>query len=312
MDLGRQEMGRGKLAHVSQTRVQRSYEPDLDAEQEIDLRSLWSRIAARWWLLVLGIVLGAVAGYLLALGGGQVYRATALMVLAQPFSPGGGSPVLAFLTNPRAVSEIINSEAALRQAANSSKIPVDALRSNVSTATVGASGAGARVVGAPLVTITVLGSQPRKVELAANRLARVVVARTTTEYVETKIRTFKQQLASAQEQLDSLVPRITALEVAIRQPNLEPLEALVLISSLDNQQQRRGQLLNLQAGIQQQLALAESVERAQIIQPAVAAKTTAQSTRNAALVGALVGLLLAVAAALAADPFLARRHGATA
>ena len=305
-------MGRGKLAHVSQTRVQRSYEPDLDAEQEIDLRSLWSRIAARWWLLVLGIVLGAVAGYLLALGGGQVYRATALMVLAQPFSPGGGSPVLAFLTNPRAVSEIINSEAALRQAANSSKIPVDALRSNVSTATVGASGAGARVVGAPLVTITVLGSQPRKVELAANRLARVVVARTTTEYVETKIQTFKQQLSSAQEQLDSLVPRITALEVAIRQPNLEPLEALVLISSLDNQQQRRGQLLNLQAGIQQQLALAESVERAQIIQPAVAAKTTAQSTRNAALVGVLVGLLLAVAAALAADPFLARRHGATA
>jgi len=305
-------MGRGKLAHVSQTRVQRSYEPDLDAEQEVDLRSLWNRIAARWWLLVLGIVLGAVAGYLLALGGGQVYRATALMVLAQPFSPGGGSPVLAFLTNPRAVSEIINSEAALRQAANSSKIPVDALRNNVSTATVGASGAGARVVGAPLVTITVLGSQPRKVELAANRLARVVVARTTTEYVETKIQTFKQQLSSAQEQLDSLVPRITALEVAIRQPNLEPLEALVLISSLDNQQQRRGQLLNLQASIQQQLALAESVERAQIIQPAVAAKTTAQSTRNAALVGALVGLLLAVAAALAADPFLARRHGATA
>jgi hypothetical protein len=40
----------------------------------------------------------------------------------------------------------------------------------------------------------------------------------------------------------------------------------------------------------------------------VAAQSTAQSGRNAALVGGLIGLLLGTAAALMADSFLARRN----
>ena len=65
--------------------------------------------------------------------------------------------------------------------------------------------------------------------------------------------------------------------------------------------------LDLQANVQQQLALAENVEKAQVIEPAAAVKTTARSGRNGALIGALLGLLLGCAAALLADPFLARR-----
>src|SRR5688572_30935725 len=92
--------------------------PDRDAEQEVDLRSVWERIAARWWLPVLGVVLGLVVGFALALGGGKVYEAETLVAMGQPFSPNGGAPVQSFLTNPRAVSEIIRSESALRKAAN--------------------------------------------------------------------------------------------------------------------------------------------------------------------------------------------------
>ncbi len=89
--------------------------PDPDAEQEVDLRSVWERIASRWWLPVLGTVLGLVIGFALALGGGKVYEAETLVAMGQPFSPNGGAPVQSFLTNPRAVSEIIRSESALAE-----------------------------------------------------------------------------------------------------------------------------------------------------------------------------------------------------
>ncbi len=119
--------------------------PDPDAEREVDLRSVWERIAARWWLPVLGLVLGAVVGFALALGGGKVYEAETLVAMGQPFSPNGGAPVQAFLTNPRAVSEIIRSESALRRRRERAPgLPVRALRGNVSSAIVGASGPGAR------------------------------------------------------------------------------------------------------------------------------------------------------------------------
>jgi uncharacterized protein involved in exopolysaccharide biosynthesis len=280
--------------------------PDPDAEQEVDLRSVWDRIAARWWLPVLGIVAGLLAGFALALGGGKVYEAETLVAMGQPFTS-GGAPVQTYLTNGRAVSEIIRSESALRKAAKAADLPVRSLRGKVSSQIVGASGPGARPTGAPLVTIKVIAAQPRKAERAADSLAREVIGRTSAQYVETKIKAFNDQLASIQDQLNTLVPRIAQLEEAVNEPGLASLDKLVLVSSLDNSQQRRGQLLDLQLDVRQQLALAENVEKAQVIEPAAATKTTARSGRNGALVGGLIGLLLGCAAALLADPFLARR-----
>ena len=280
---------------------------DPDAEQEIDLRSVWERIAARWWLPVLGTVAGLLIGFLLALGGGKVYEAETLVQMGQPFSPNGGAPVASFITNGRAVAEIIRSEAALERAARASGLRVGAFRGNVTSQIVGVSGPGAKPTGAPLVTITVVAAQPLKAEKAADALAAEVGDRTAAEYVDTKIKAFDDQLASIQEQLNTLVPRIALLEEAIDQPGLAPLDKLVLVSSLDNNQARRGQLLELQSNVQQQLALAENVEKTQVIEPAAAVKTTARSGRNSALVGGLLGLLLGAAAALLADSFLARR-----
>jgi uncharacterized protein involved in exopolysaccharide biosynthesis len=294
-------MGRGRVARVSRP------PEDLDAEREVDLRSVWERIAARWWLPVLGLVLGLVGGFLLALGGGKVYEAETLVAMGQPFSPNGGAPVASFLTNGRAVAEIIRSESALERAAKTSGLRVRALRGNVSSQIVGASGPGARPTGAPLVTIRVVAAAPLKAEKAADALAREVIERTSAQYVDTKIKAFDDQLDSIQEQLNTLVPRIAQLEQAVNERGLSALDKLVLVSSLDNAQARRGQLLDLQSDVQQQLALAENVEKAQVIERAAAVKTTARSGRNGALVGGLIGLLLGCAAALLADPFLARR-----
>ena len=203
-------VGGGRVARVNTP-------PDLDAEQEVDLRSVWERIAARWWLPVLGVLLGLLIGFALALGGGKVYQAETLVAMGQPFSPNGGAPVQSFLTNARAVSEIVRSESALEKAAHASGLRVRALRGNISSAIVGASGPGARPTGAPLVTIKVIAGQPLKAEKAADALAEEVIKRTSAQYVDTKITAFNDQLASIQDQLDTLVPRIAQLEQAVNE-----------------------------------------------------------------------------------------------
>ena len=53
--------------------------PDPDAEREVDLRSAWTRITARWWLPVAGLVIGAILGVIVSVGGGEVFRATTLL-----------------------------------------------------------------------------------------------------------------------------------------------------------------------------------------------------------------------------------------
>jgi uncharacterized protein involved in exopolysaccharide biosynthesis len=83
-----------------------------------------------------------------------------------------------------------------------------------------------------------------------------------------------------------------------------------LNATLSALEQRRSTIQEDLLNARQLRTLATEVEQARVVEPAVAAKTTARSTRNAALVGGLIGLLLGCAAALLADPFLARRRAA--
>ena len=285
--------------------------PDLDAEQEVDLGGMWRTIASRRWLPAGGLVLGGLVGAILSLGGGQVYKADATVFLGQPFSPNGNAPVQSLATNPRTVGTIVHSEYALKRAAAVAGLHVGALRGKVSTSTVAAPAGQTKVGGSQLVVISVQGRKPRKTEDAANELARIVVgAPGVSGYVRTKIAAFNVQLASEQKQLNSLVPRVNALNAALRSRGLAPLDQLALISQLDNAEARRGQLLDLQSTTQQQLSLAEDVESAQVVTPAVAVKSTARSRRNSILVGALIGLILGSLAALAWDSLATRARTA--
>ena len=284
--------------------------PDYDAEQEVDLRAAWSRIATRWWLPVAGLVLGVAIGFVLALGGGKVYEGNALVYVGQPLTP-GGNPIQSIATTPNQVGEIVRSEAALKEASRKSGIRVGKLRGRVSTQSI-APGPQTRSAAMLLVQITVQGdSAPRRIADAANALAAHIVGQ-VSDYPNLKIRSFRLRLEGINARLESVAERIAALEDATAQTqDLAPLERLELISLADNAEQRRGQLLDQQTSAQQFLSLAESVEKARVVEPAVAVGTTAQSGRNAALVGGLIGLLLGCAAALSADSFLARRAGAT-
>ena len=84
---------------------------DPEAEQEVDFAKYVRLLAVRWWLLAAGVVAGAVIGYLVSLGGSQVYSASATVYLGQPYTPTGGALVQNIQTNPSAVATAVGSAA---------------------------------------------------------------------------------------------------------------------------------------------------------------------------------------------------------
>lgn len=287
---------------------------DLDAEREVDLRSAWNRIAARWWLPVAGLVAGAIVGILLSLSGGQVWRAETLVYLGQPFTPAGGGAIPnSIATNPRIVGEVVRSEAALRAAARASGMRVGQLRGSISTQAIVAAGQARGAT--TLYQIAVQGSAPRKVERAADALAKRVSG-VAGDYVDEKITTLQGQIDADQRELDDIDRRFA---VSTQEQNrifnsktLDDVERLLGVTSLNSTlaalEQRRGTLQEDLLTARQLMSLATKVEQSRIVEPAVAAKTTARSERNSALAGALIGLLVGALAALLAEPFLARRN----
>jgi hypothetical protein len=273
---------------------------DLD-EREVDLARWRRSVVTLWWIPIAGLVLGAIFGVLFSFRGGTTYKATALISLGQPTSP-GGALVNGFGTNPRAVALIVSSASAQAQAANLADMRPAALRGHVSVAQVGTvTGAGATRA-TPLISLTVTGSKPLNTAAAANALAALVVKQTTASYVGVKIRTFRATLKSVNSQLQSINQRLAILTAATKAArNLNPFDQLVIVSQEDNAEARLGNLIAQQETLQQQLAFATQVESAKVIVAARAVKASAHSRRSSLLVGALIGLLIGAIVAIVAD-----------
>jgi hypothetical protein len=291
---------------MTETRARRSPDlPELDAEQEVDLRRYWRALVNRWWVVAGGLVAGLIVGYLLSLGGNQVYKASALVYLGQPVL--GTASVQSLSTNPSIVTSDIHAEAVIHTAAAAAGLRPGELRGHVSTQTIAGSTKGVAKTGqTPLIEISVTGSLPRKTALAASSIANQIVTQ-LSGLTDVKIRAFKTLLSSLSTQIASNQSRITLLDNAIaRSRGLTPLDKLTLVTQADNAEQTKGTLLQNQSTTQQALAFAENVERPQVIEPPVAVKTTARSTRNSMLVGAVIGILIGLFAAFLWEP-VARR-----
>ena len=288
--------------------------PELEDEQEVDLSSAWQRLKLRWWLPVGGLVVGAIIGIALAASAASVWRAQTIIYLGQPFAPLGGGQIQSLATNPRTVNEIVHSETALKAASARSGIPVSRLRSAVSTKEIVETGQLRGVN--PLVEIAVKGSGKRKVELAADALARRVTGRVSV-YVAQKINLLDSQVATAQTQLDEANARIRAAQsqqATVLADRSIPLDQRLLLTAnlnsvITTADARRAALQESLAESQQLLNLAQDVESSRVVEPAGASKTTARSSRSSLLVGALIGLILGTIAALLVDPIAARRNG---
>jgi hypothetical protein len=289
---------------------------DLDAERGVDLQSAWSRITARWWLPIGGLVLGAILGVLVSVGSGDVYRAEALIYLGQPFTSAGGGQLQSLQTNPKTVTEIVRSEAAIKTAANAAGMRPGALRGNVTSTAVVQPGQVARNF-TPLVQVQVRAPTRVKAEKAANSMANTVITQ-VVPYVDEKIELLNRQIADSERQLRDIAARIdTANEqqrLAFGDDSLSLAEKLLISTNsnatINAAEQRRGEVLqelNIARGL---LAQSQHVELSRVVQPAVGVRTSATSRRNAAAVGALAGLLLGALAAIVADPWLRRRSAA--
>jgi hypothetical protein len=248
-----------------------------------------------------------VAGYLLALGGGDFYEAEATLSLGQPFTPTGSAPVQSLATNPTSVGQLARSEEALTVVSRASGMRISELRGNISTGTV--SGVSARRTPGvnPLVEVSVQGERRLEVQRAANALANYIV-REVSVYVSVKIRSLNEELRALEQAESSLEERLSAQRAALRAArNRDPFERLVLISQQDNTEQRLAVVTQDRLETRGLLALAENVEQATVATRPVAVETTARSTRNAIVVGGLIGLLLGALAALLWEPIVERR-----
>jgi uncharacterized protein involved in exopolysaccharide biosynthesis len=283
--------------------------PDLDAEREVDLRSYWDRIAAHWWLLLAGLAAGLVIGYLISLGGSQVYRAKAVVYLGQPLS-GSGVQVQSQATNPSTVRTIVTSEATIDAVARRVGLRPNQLRGHISTQAV--AGNITRLGQNPLVSIAVTGSLRAKAARAANLLAATVVnSDALAGYSKTKIKTLTALVDSEESALSLLDQNIKAQQAALSSASgLSTTDRLILLNQLNGLLQQRLTTVDQLTTNQQQLALAEDVEAPKVNTRAVATKTTARSRRNTVLVAGLIGLILGGIAALVYEPArrVVRRH----
>ena len=275
---------------------------DLEGEQEVDLGRYGSALAARWWLPLAGLILGAVLGFLLSVGGKQTYSAQAVLYPGTPYSPSGGNAIQSPQTNPASIRAIVKSEATLRRVSADVGLPLGKLRSGTSANVVG--GAVPKTGQVPLYSITVQGGQPVKIARAANELARIAVAGVSAGYVDAKIASLQAQATSDEQQLaliDTEVARIEATLPRVGASDRIAAAALVLAA-----QQRRAVVQQDLLAVRPLLTQAQTVERGRILTRAVASKATARSRRNSIVVAALIGLILGALAALAWDRVAAR------
>jgi hypothetical protein len=277
--------------------------PELDDERDVDLRRHWETLTTHWWLPLAGLAAGLLIGYLISLGGAEVYKARAVVYLGQPLS-GSGTQVQSQATNPSTVRQIVTAEATIDSVARRVGLRPRELRGHVSTQAV--SGNITRLGQNPLVAITVTGHLRAKVAAAANALAEDVVnSRALGHYTETKIESLTKLVESEQATLRSIDTSVREQQAALRASSgLSTAERLIALGQLNGLQQQRLQIVDQLTTNQQQLALATDVEAPQVTTAAVATKTTARSRRNTVLVAGLIGLLLGGAGALLYEPVL--------
>lgn len=273
---------------------------DPEAEQEVDFARYGRMLAVRWWLLAAGLVAGAVIGYLISLGGSQVYSATATLYLGQPYSGAQSSlPVISPQVNPAAVGTIVNAQSVDNAVAASCHAKTSEFKKGISTQAVSSSSSSTKSSAPinPLVKVSVQAKKGKVAACAATSLARKAVEG-VGQYVAAKISNFQSHIAFDNSD-------IKTIETAIANPSISSTDKLFLETTLRQDQLDKTTTTQL-------LLQATQIERPHLLTAAAAQKVTARSRRNTVVVAALIGLILGVLAALLWDrvvPRLVPRNG---
>src|SRR5262245_66047814 len=103
----------------SEPRVRASYVDDFeeeDEEGELEFGRYWRAVVQRWWLVLLGLIVGALVGFAVSTTGSRPYEAQAILYLGQPLFPGGSTPIQPLTTSFRLVDQLLHSRANIRRA----------------------------------------------------------------------------------------------------------------------------------------------------------------------------------------------------
>jgi hypothetical protein len=257
---------------------------DPEAEQEVDFGRYWRLLVSRWWLVAAGLVIGALIGYAISLGGSQTFKATSTLYLGQPYSASGNVQLQAAQTNPSTVRAIARSEVAVQRAAAACKARPGDFRSGISTQTI--AGSIARNGQTPLASITVQAKKRRLAACAANELAAVVIDKTSA-FANQKIVNFSRQITNQQR-------KINAINQALSSGGVSTTDKLLVLLQLNAAE-------DAVLSTSQLLLQAKEVEKPKVLTAAAAQKVTARSRRNTVVVSALIGLILGAIAALMWD-----------
>lgn len=257
-------------------------------EADVDLGRYGGAIVARWWLLLAGLVAGAVIGYVVSLGGSRLYRAQAVVYPGQPLGILGGNQVQSLNTNPATARAIVKSEATIRRVSALTGMRPSQLRSGTSVTAI--AGSIAKLGQNPLLQVTVKGPQGPKARDAANRFADILVSKLSA-YTNAKITTLTQQFDSDDKAIDAANAALNG--------SLSSTDKLIV-------QLRLSQLQSDKTQTTQLLSLARNVEAPRVVTHAVAVKTSARNHRNSTAVGGLIGLILGALAAILWEPVVRR------
>jgi uncharacterized protein involved in exopolysaccharide biosynthesis len=278
---------------------QRGFDPE--AEQEVDFARYVRLLGIRWWLLAAGLVAGAIIGYLVSLGGKQVYKSTATIYLGQPLSAGSSAAVQTLATNPSTVGNIVHSQQVVSFVAGKCKAKSSQFRKGISSANAGGGSSSNSTTGKtsvnPLVSISVQAPKAKISECAANGLANAVINRIGT-YPRAKIANLDAEVAADKQ-------AIAAIQGSLSKATVSSTDKLLLTTTLRTYQVDETTALQL-------LVTAKQVESPRIVTGAAAQKVTARSRRNTVVIAALIGLILGALAALLWDtvvPRLTPRNG---
>ena len=284
----------------------RSHDPD--AEQEVDLGRIWRSVIARWWLLLVGLVAGAIVGLLVSLGGGKHWKATSEIYLGQPVGVNGGGAVTNAPTQLGLATSYINGLYALRHASKASGIPVSRLAGEISVKPI--LGLTGTKIGqpAPLMLLSVTGSKAGETQTAAEDLSKLVVAQ-FQPYPAQKIKIIQARLAQEQSQIEDTNRRLTAAQdaqAALAKSGANT--ALVanyaqIIATLSNE--RFASQSDITSA-KEAIAQARGVELAKIVSPALSANTGGPSRRSGVVIGAIIGLVVGLLVAIFWDPVAAQ------
>jgi capsular polysaccharide biosynthesis protein len=257
---------------------------DPEAEQEVDFGRYVRLVAARWWLVVAGLILGAVIGYAVSLGGGQRYQATATLYLGQPYSASGNVQLQAAQTNPSTVRALAHARIVIAAVASQCKTKPGTIAGGISTQTV--SGNISKNGQTPLVSLSVQTAKPRVASCAANALAKAVITKMSA-FANQKIANFRSQIVNDEKQ-------IAVINKALQSNSVSSTDKLVL-------QLRLGTLDDTKLSTAQLLLQASQVEAPKVLVGAAAQRITARSRRNTAVVAAVIGAILGALAAILWD-----------